>query len=121
METARNLLSMVNATAKAPRGGAQKVWDVIHLRAWRLYRGLTVEGLAAKAGVSPATISLIENYESAGSPRSLEKLAKALKCTVGQLFDVEPKAGGSVISLWVNDADRPRIEAMAEALSKLNS
>lgn len=103
----------------APRGGAEKVWTRIHLRDWRKFRGFSIEGLAEASGVSSAQISLIENGESAGSPDSLEKLAKALKCTVGEMLDVKPEPGGSMMRLWVADADRPQMEAVAEALSKL--
>jgi transcriptional regulator with XRE-family HTH domain len=104
------------------RGGAKKVWTRIHLEAWRLYRGFaTRAALADKTselfppGVSEATIAQIENKKSAGSPDSLELLAKTLKCTVGELFDVRPAAGGSVMRVWVPEPHRSVIEALAAA------
>lgn len=101
------------------RGSTQKVWRQIFLREWRDKRGLSIEGLAEKAGVSPALISLIENGKSAGSPESLEKLAKALDCEIGELLDIEPQEKGSLLRIWVSDGDRPRIKAMADAFSKI--
>lgn len=120
------LLNMVKGQLKrpqtpAPRGAAEKVWSKICLRAWRALRQLSVEGLAAKSGVSPAQISLIENYQSAGSPDSLEKLAKALDCTVGELLDIEPEPGGAMVRLWVSHDDRDRVKTMVQALSPAKS
>jgi transcriptional regulator with XRE-family HTH domain len=59
------------------------------LRAWRLYRGLMQEELAEKAGVTPATISRIEN----GAPARLgtvAKLAAALGITREHLLRAQP-------------------------------
>lgn len=80
---------------------------------------MSQEDLAEKSGVSTGQISLIETGKSAGSPETLEKLADALNCEVGELFDVKPEIGGSLLRLWVRDSDRERVEAMADALSKL--
>lgn len=86
------------------------MWRRIYLREWRQHRGLSVEGLAAKAGVSPAIISLIENRKSAGSPDSLEALARELRIEVGELFDVKPEKGGSILRIWVADEDRAQVQ-----------
>jgi transcriptional regulator with XRE-family HTH domain len=75
-----------------------------------------MEKLADLADVSPAIISLIENHKSAGSPESLEKLAKALKIEVGELFDVKPEKGGSVMRIFVADEDRDTARRLIEAL-----
>lgn len=118
--------ALEQAKPKAPkgkgRGGAKKVWSRINLEAWRLYRGYeTRAALADKTtelfppGVSEATIAQIENYKSAGSPESLERLAKTLKCTMGQLFDVKPQAGGMLMHVWVPEPQRSVIEALAAA------
>lgn len=98
------------------RGPTKKVWRRIYLKEWREYRGLTVEALAEKARVSPALISLIENRKSAGSPDTLEKLADALRISVGELLDIKPETGGSVFRTWVRDADRGRLGRMVDAL-----
>lgn len=114
------------AKQKAPkgkgRGGAKKVWSRINLEAWRLYRGFpTRAALAAKTfeisppGISEATIAQIENYKSAGSPESLELLAKTLECSIGELFDVKPEAGGTLMRVWVPEPQRATVAALAAA------
>lgn len=116
------ILSMVKGRGTRQAGGprrTQRVWRRIRLREWREYRGLSVERLAEKAGVSPGLVSQIENRLSAGSPDSLEKLAKALDCEVGELLDIAPSKGGSMFRVWVSDEDRPRIEAIAKALGRV--
>lgn len=100
------------------RQPTRRVWRQIYLEAWRNKRGLSVEALAEKAGVSPALISLIENGKSGGSPETLEKLAKALDCEVGELLDVKPDADGSMLRVWVNDENRATIEAILAAFPK---
>ena len=60
----------------------------IRLRQYRLARGWTVEITAEQTGLSPGTISGIENG-GGYSPETLLKLAKAFNATVGQLFDID--------------------------------
>ena len=48
------------------------------VRVWREYRGLSLRGLAEKAGISAAMLSEIENGKKEGSVRSLTALARAL-------------------------------------------
>lgn len=53
----------------------------------RIEMGLTQDELAAKSGVSRTTISLIERGVAESTKTStLEKLAKALECTVQEIF-----------------------------------
>lgn len=65
----------------------------IRLRQHRLARGWTVEMLSIEADLSPGTISGIERGELGWSKDSLAKLAKALKTTIGALFDRDPRRG----------------------------
>ena len=53
---------------------------------------MTQKELAEKSGVSPVTISFIEN-EISGNPMDLtkQKLARALRCTPKDLFPEEEK------------------------------
>jgi transcriptional regulator with XRE-family HTH domain len=99
------------------REPTERVWSRIFLKEWRLHRRLSVERLAEKADVSPALISLIENGKSGGSPESLEKLAAALGIEVGELLDIKPSKGGSVLRVWVRDEDRERVRRIIQALS----
>jgi transcriptional regulator with XRE-family HTH domain len=59
------------------------------LRAWRQRRGLTLRGLAALAEVSYVTISRIEQGRMSPTVAMLERLAKALRIAVRDLFPVE--------------------------------
>lgn len=109
---------MIKRAQPPPRQQAQKVWRRIYLREWREYRGLSVEALAEKAGVSAGIISLIENRKSAGSPDSLEKLARALHIEIGDIIDVKPDPDrrGSVMRFWVSDEDRSRVQRLLSAI-----
>jgi hypothetical protein len=48
------------------------------VRVWREHRGMTLRGLAARAGVAPAHLSRIENREKPGGLGALKRLAAAL-------------------------------------------
>lgn len=63
------------------------------LRQWRERRGLSVRGLAAKAGVSYVTIVRIETGRLSPTVAMLEKLARALGVTLRDLFPVERRPG----------------------------
>jgi len=60
---------------------------------WRGVKGLTVRELAKKAGVSPNTISVIEQEKRKGSLVVLGKLAKALEVDLVEFIDLleDPK------------------------------
>jgi len=66
----------------------------------RAERGLSLDALAAKSGVSRSMISLIERGMSSPTAVLLEKLAAGLGMTLGSLFDVsvgpDRGAGGPV-------------------------
>lgn len=57
------------------------------VRELRASRGLSLEALAAKSGVSRSMISLIERGESSPAAVVLDKLAVALGVTMAMLFD----------------------------------
>jgi transcriptional regulator with XRE-family HTH domain len=59
------------------------------LRQWRHRRGLSLHGLADRAGVSHATIVRIEQGHMSPTVAMLEKLAAGLEITVRELFPVE--------------------------------
>lgn len=64
----------------------------IRVRQHRLAKYMTVDALAAAAGVSGGLVSQIENG-GGYSHTTLVKLARALGTTVGALFDVDPREG----------------------------
>jgi transcriptional regulator with XRE-family HTH domain len=57
------------------------------LRALRDERGLSLEALATRSGVSRSNISLIERNESSPTAAVLDKLAAAFGVTLGSLFE----------------------------------
>ncbi|GJG89141.1 transcriptional regulator [Gemmatimonadetes bacterium T265] len=68
------------------------------LRQLRAARGLTLDGLASRAGVSRAMISLVERAESSPTATVLDRLAAGLGVTVASLFADEARADASPVS-----------------------
>lgn len=63
------------------------------LRQRRLAAGLSQAELARKAGLSRQTVSLLESGRTAPGVGAALRLAKALGCTVEELFTLEEEAG----------------------------
>jgi transcriptional regulator with XRE-family HTH domain len=59
------------------------------LRQWRIRRGLSLHGLADRAGCSHATIAKIENGSMSPTLATLDKLARGLDISMRELFPVE--------------------------------
>jgi transcriptional regulator with XRE-family HTH domain len=59
----------------------------IRVKRLRERRGLTQEGLAAKAGISRTYLARLETARQDPTLSTLEKLAKALRVKVGRLLD----------------------------------
>ena len=60
------------------------------VRELRTARGLSLDALATKSGVSRSMISLVERGESSPTAVLLEKIAAGLNATLGSLFDPPP-------------------------------
>ncbi len=60
------------------------------IRAWRKYRGHTLETLAEQIGMIHASLSRIERGEQPYTQDSLELLADALKCEPADLLALDP-------------------------------
>lgn len=58
-----------------------------NLRAERARANLTIEKLSELAGVSPQTISGIENGHNSPTTKTVERLARALGIPAGRLID----------------------------------
>jgi len=69
------------------------------VRELRNARGLSLEALAARCGVSRSMISLIERGESSPTAVLLEKLAAGLNVSMASLFEVPRPAAGPVARL----------------------
>jgi|GEM_PF-5758189 len=65
------------------------------IRAWRLSRGLSQEGLAERARVSRQTVVRLETGRNQPAARTQARLAEALGITVGQLCDGPPSLHGA--------------------------
>lgn len=68
------------------------------LRGLRVERGLTLDGLAARAGVSRSMISLIERGESSPTASVLHRLATGLGTTLASLFAEEERPEASPVA-----------------------
>ena len=85
-----------------------------HLRAWREFRALTQEKLAAKVGTTAAVISLLENGQRSLSANWLRRLAPVLQTTPGFLLDHHPDdLATEILDLWSNIPKRRQSEAIA--------
>ena len=69
------------------------------LRRLRSKRGLTLEALAERSGVSRSMISLIERCESSPTAVLLDKLAAALGVTLASLFADEERKEAAPLAL----------------------
>ena len=74
------------------------------LRDMRVERGLTLDGLAGRAGVSRSMISLVERGESSPTAAVLHRLATGLGTTLASLFAEEGRPEGSPVA---RRADQP--------------
>jgi transcriptional regulator with XRE-family HTH domain len=81
-----------------------------HLRAWREYRKLTQDELAARVGTNQNMIGYLESGERGLSAKWLRRLAPALDTTPGMLLDHNPHTlSADVIDIWTSaDATSPR-------------
>ncbi len=74
------------------------------LKALRLERGLTLDGLAERAGVSRSMISLVERGESSPTAAVLNRLATGLETSLAALFAEAPREEASPVA---RAADQP--------------
>jgi transcriptional regulator with XRE-family HTH domain len=74
----------------------QRIAD--RVRDLRAERGLSLDALAARSGVSRSAISLIERAETSATAVVLEKLAAGLGVTLASLFDTPSAAPAGPVS-----------------------
>lgn len=77
-----------------------------HLRAWRVFRNLTVDGLAAALEVPPSTVELWESTPQAPSDKWLRRVAPHLEVPAGFIADYDP-----------NDLDSAALERALSVLT----
>ncbi|MDW9814959.1 helix-turn-helix domain-containing protein [Sinorhizobium meliloti] len=69
---------------------------------WRKKRGLTQEELAETVGVTPSSISQLENGKQGFTDTTLSALAEALSCNPGDLLMRNPLDEDAPWSIWDN-------------------
>ena len=74
------------------------------LRSLRAARGLTLDGLAERSGVSRSMISLVERGESSPTANVLDRLSAGLGVTLASLFADEGRADAAPVA---RRADQP--------------
>ena len=80
--------------------------SVNNLRAWREFRQLTQDELAALIGTNGSVISLLESGTRGLSLKWLQKLAPALKTKPGMILDHDPNdLDNSILEIWANVPD----------------
>jgi transcriptional regulator with XRE-family HTH domain len=91
-----------------------------YLAQWRTFRRLTQEQLAERAGLSPPSISQLENSKQGFSDESLANFAKALHCDPVDLLAHDPTVADSFWPLFraaerLKGRDRQRVYAIIKA------
>lgn len=81
-----------------------------NLKAWRDFRKMTQEALAASVGTTATVISMLESGDRGLSAKWLRKLAPALRTTPGHLLDHDPTTlPTDIVEIWINaDPDQQR-------------
>lgn len=83
------------------------------LRAWREFRRMTQEELAAKADTTASQISMLESGERGLTHKWARILAPLLKTNPGHLFDTDPESlDNDVHDIWISIDKRDRAQAL---------
>ena len=95
-----------------------------NLRAWREFRELTQDELAALIGTNGSVISLLESGARGLSLKWLLRLAPALKTTPGLLLDHDPTdLDTGILEIWgqVPSDQRPLAKQILTNFTRKNS
>lgn len=85
-----------------------------HLKAWREFRQLTQEELAAKVGTTAAVISLLENGQRGLSAAWLTRFAPHLQVSPGFLLDHSPgDLTTDILKAWASIPKEHQPKALA--------
>jgi len=96
---------------------------VNNLRAWREFRQITQDELAALVGTNGSVISLLESGARGLSLKWLLKIAPALKTTPGMILDHDPNdLDTSILEIWANVPDdvKPQATAILQTFARKN-
>jgi len=86
-----------------------------HVRAWRLYRGLSQSALAERSGLALITIYKLESGEKDFTGKTLAVLATALETTPSALLS-PPNDRADIWSVWDDLREQGKTEEAAAAL-----
>jgi DNA-binding Xre family transcriptional regulator len=95
--------------------------DAIHkmtrIREWRLYRGMSLDALAAEAQIDKGNLSKMERGILPYNQDTLERIAAALDTDAASLLVRSPSANTAVWAVWDNadEAGREQIERVLSA------
>jgi len=101
-------------------GMGQPQYEKTFIRAWRKYRGLTLEQLGGRIGMSASGLSMLERGARGYAQETLEAIAKNLGTDPASLLLRDPKNPEPIWVLWerAKPAQRAQLLAIAEALIK---
>ena len=90
------------------------------IRQWRKYRGLTLERLADRAGMTAGNLSQIEKGNQGYTQNALERLADALQTDVASLLMRDPTDSEALWSIWdhAKPGERKMIIDIAKTVTK---
>jgi transcriptional regulator with XRE-family HTH domain len=90
------------------------------IRQWRKHRGLTIEKLAERSGMSNGNLSNIERGKTGYNQETLEAIAEALQCSPADLIMRDPSDPSAIWSLWdsAKPAQQQQIIGIIEGLLK---
>lgn len=90
------------------------------IRAWRKHRGLTLEQLAERIGMSHQNLGKIERYKVPYNEELLDHLAEHLRCEPGDLIIRDPSQTEAIWSIWeqLAPADQVRVVEVAKTFKR---
>ena len=83
-----------------------------YIRAWRKHRGLSLERLGDRIGVTKGALSQLENGTVAYTQPMLEALADALLCEPQDLLMRDPTESESILSIYGSLSPAARAQAV---------
>jgi transcriptional regulator with XRE-family HTH domain len=91
-----------------------------YIRQWREYRGLTLEQLADRVGMTASYLSMFERGQRGYTQNTMEDLAHALQTDVPSLISRNPEGEEDIWSIWDNakTGDRKMIVDIAKTVTK---
>ncbi len=91
-----------------------------YIRSWRKHRGLTLEQLAERIGMTHQNLGKIERGLVPYNQVLLEALAEELRCEPGDLIIRDPESPTGIWSIWEGLApvQRKQLAEIAETLKK---